>query len=122
MNRRVPQPRMDAARRDPERHGFWPAFAVALLALFLIAAGAQRSTGVGTVDGRAARETQLIKAFAVGGVQFADRVAVSEPPVPTGDPMIDAEAFARWDREQAAAEAPAWRVRVDPSAKTPCPT
>ena len=69
-----------------------------------------------------ARETQLIKAFSSGGLQFADALAPSPPPKPTGDPVADAAALARWDQEQAGAEPPTWRVRVDPFAKTPCPT
>ncbi len=122
MFQRVPQPPVDAARRNPERHGFWPGLVVTLMGLMLLVAGALRSTAVGTIEDRSARETELIRAFAMGGLQYADRLEPAEPPMPTGDPAADAAALARWDQEQASAELPTWRLRVDTTAKTPCPT
>ena len=76
--------------------------------------GARHLTGVDTVEGDTAWETQLMKAFSSGGLQFADQVA--PPPPPKGG---DAEALARWAKQSAP---PAWKVRVDAGAKTPCPT
>jgi hypothetical protein len=122
MFQRVPQPPVDAARRDPERHGFWAGLVVTLIGLMLLLAGALRSTAVNTIEDRPARETELVRAFALGGLQYADQMEPPTPPVPTGDPVADAEALARWDQEQANAEAPTWRLRVDTTAKTPCPT
>jgi hypothetical protein len=122
MFRRVAQPPLNPVRRDPERHGFWPGSIVAAIGLGLVLIGAQRSTGLSTTDGQPARETELIRAFSHGGLQYADRMTPRPPPVPTGDPAVDAAALTRWDREQASAETPAWKLRVDPWAKTPCPT
>jgi len=122
MFQRVPQPPVDPAQRDAERHGFWPGFSILLIGALLVFGGAQRLTGLDTVEGNSAWETQLIKAFSSGGLQYADQLAPPAPPRPTGDPAADAAALARWDKEQTGATPPSWRVRVDTGAKTPCPT
>jgi hypothetical protein len=122
MFQRVPQPPVDPARRNPERHSFWPGFIVAMAGLLLVLAGAQRSTGVSTVEGDRAGETEFMKAFTAGGIQYADQLTPPEPPKPTGNPAADAAAFARWDKQMASAEPVTWKIRVDTSAKDPCPT
>ena len=114
---RVPQPPLNPALRDVEHHDFWPGFIAALIGLILAFCGARHLTRVDTVDGGSAWETQLIKAFAFDGLQYADKMA--PPPPPPGD---DPEAFERWARQTREAQPPAWKVRVDTAANTPCPT
>jgi hypothetical protein len=115
--RRVAQPPVDPASRDLERHDFWPGFVVALIGAILLFCGARNVTDVQTVEGGSAWETQLVRAFAFSGLQFADQVA--SPPPPSGD---DPAAMERWARENRHFEMPTWKVRVDTAAKTPCPT
>ena len=114
---RVPQPPLNPALRDLEHRDFWPGFIATLIGLILAFCGARHLTGVDTVDGGSAWETQLIKAFAFDGLQFASKL--ESPPPPPGD---DPEAFERWARQNQNAEPPTWKVRVDTAAKTPCPT
>ncbi len=115
--RRVPQPPLNSAARDVERHGFWPGFVAVLIGAALVFFGARRVTGIDTVDGGSASEPQLIKAFAFDGLQYADRMA--PPPPPPGD---DPEALRRWAMNNRKPEERSWKVRVDTSARTPCPT
>lgn len=117
MLKRVPQPPINPAARERERHDFWPGFVAVLLGLALTFCGARHLTGVETVDGGTASETQLIKAYSFDGLQYADNMA--PPPPPKGD---DPEALDRWARQSAEAQKPTWKVRVDTAAKTPCPT
>jgi hypothetical protein len=117
MFKRVPQPPINPAARDRELRDFWPGFVAVLLGAVLTFCGARHLTGVETVDGGTAWETQLIKAYSFDGLQYADRVA--SPPPPKSD---DPEALDRWARQRAEAAAPTWTVRVDTAAKTPCPT
>jgi len=114
---RVPQPPVNPALRDLERHDFWPGFIAALIGIILTFCGARHLTNVDTADGGNAWETQLVKAFTFDGLQYADKM--SPPPPPKGD---DPEAFKRWVEKSRNAEAPTWKVRVDTAAKTPCPT
>ncbi len=114
---RVAQPPVNPALRDVEHHDFWLGFVAALIGLILVICGARHLTNIDTVDGANAWETQLIRAFAFSGLQYADQLA--PPPPPRGD---DPEAFERWARQNRDAEAPTWKVRVDTAAKTPCPT
>ncbi len=115
--RRVPQPPLNPASRDVERHDFWPGLVVVLIGAIVLFCGARRATIIDTVDGGSASEPQLIMAFAFDGLQYADRMA--PPPPPKGD---DPDALERWARDTRKAEAPTWKVRVDTSARTPCPT
>ncbi|HTY88921.1 MAG TPA: hypothetical protein VMB80_15765 [Candidatus Acidoferrum sp.] len=117
----MPQPPVNPALRDLERHDFWPGFAATLAGVVLAFCGVQHWTGVDTVDGRAAAETQLIKAFSSGGLQYASELPPPAPPQ-LEDPAAQAEALDRWARQQASAAPPNWTVRVDTDAKTPCPT
>ena len=114
---RVPQPPVNPALRALEHRDFWPGFIAALIGIILAFCGVRHLTGVDTVDGGNAWETQLIKAFTFDGLQYASKV--SSPPPPRGD---DPEALERWARQRREAEAPTWKVRVDTAAKTPCPT
>ena len=115
--RRIPQPPVNPAARATERHDFWPGFIAVLIGAILAFCGARRVTNIDTVDGGSASEPQLVMAFAFDGLQFASRVSPPRPP--RGD---DPEALQRWAREQRKAETPTWKVRVDTSARTPCPT
>ena len=114
---RIPQPPVNPALRDVERHDFWLGFIAALIGIILTFCGARHLTAVDTVDGGNAWETQLIKAFAFDGLQYADKM--SPPPPPRGD---DPDALERWARQNRETEAPTWKIRVDTAAKTPCPT
>ncbi len=115
--RRVPQPPVDPALRDVEHHDFWPGLVAVLIGGVLAFCGFQRLTAIDTVDGGNASEPQLIMAFAFDGLQYADRMAPPRPPK-----SDDPEAMERWARDRAKDEAPSWKVRVDTSARTPCPT
>ncbi len=117
MFHRVPQPPVNPARRDLEHHDFWPGFVAVLIGLILILCGAMHSTGVPTVDGGPASETQLMMAYCFDGLQYADRMAAPPPPA-----VDDPEALERWARENARKPPPTWTVRVDTAANTPCPT
>jgi len=121
MFKRVPQPPVNPALRDVERHDFWPGFAAALAGVIVAFCGARHLTSVDTVDGSTAWEIQLVKAFSSGGVQYASQIAPPPPPK-LDDPAAEAEALDRWAKQQANATPPKWKVRVDPDAKTPCPT
>jgi hypothetical protein len=118
--RRVPQPPINPATRDPERHEFWAGLVAAVIGLLLVYAGLKHSTGIDTVEGDAAGELQLIKAFALGGLRYPE--PASPPPLRSDDPEASAEALDRWAKQQAQAQPPTWKVRVDTAAKTPCPT
>jgi hypothetical protein len=121
MFKRVPQPPLDSSLRARESHDFWPGFAVLLIGAALTFCGARHLTGVDTVDGNSARETQLVKAFTSGGLQYPDQIAPVPPPR-LDDSANPGEALDRWAKQQAHAQLPAWKVRVDAGAKTPCPT
>jgi hypothetical protein len=121
MFKRVPQPPVNPALRDTERHDFWPGFIAILIGVALVFCGARHLTGVDTTAGSTAWETQLIQAFSVGGIQYADRLATPPPPKPDNSPA-SAEALERWARENANASPPTWKVRVDIGAKKACPT
>jgi hypothetical protein len=119
MFRRVSQPPVNPGLRDPERHGFWLGCIVALAGVALAYCGSRHVTAIETVDGGIASETQLMKAYSTSGLQFPDQIAPPPPPKPEAGP----EALALWARQTAkAAEPPRWKVRVDTSAKEPCPT
>ncbi len=119
--RRIPQPPVNPAIRDVERHEFWLGFIVVLMGGILAACGALHLTRVDTAQGGTAWETQLMKAFASSGLQYASRLPLSVPPK-LDDPVAQAEAFERWRIEQANAKPPTWIVRVDTEAKAACPT
>jgi hypothetical protein len=114
---RIPQLPISPALRDVEHHHFWPGFALGLIGLILAFGGLRHLTNVDTVDGGNAWETQLTKAFSFSGLQYADRM--SPPPPPRGD---DPEAMERWARQTREIETATWKVRVDTTASTPCPT
>lgn len=119
--RRIPQPPVDASQRALEQHRFWPGFLVALLGAFLILGGLGHVTRIETVDGASTWETQLVKAFSSGGLQYPK--ATLAPPAPKpGDPAATAAALERWAQAQAQATESPWKVRVDTAAATPCPT
>ncbi|MGA2747958.1 MAG: hypothetical protein ABSG59_04205 [Verrucomicrobiota bacterium] len=121
MFKPVPQPPVNPSLRALERHDFWPGFVMALGGLVVAFCGAWHLTNVDSVDGGTASETQLIKALSCGGLQFADQM----PPPPPPDfkaAANPAEALDRWAGQQAAAQPPAWKIRVNAGAKTPCPT
>jgi hypothetical protein len=121
MFKKVPQPPVNPALRDLEHHGFRAGFTVALIGLALVFFGERHLTRMDTAGGGSAWETQLIKAFSSGGLQYADKIAPPPPPR-LDDPAAAAEALERWAKTQANAAPPTWKIRVDTEAKTPCPT
>jgi hypothetical protein len=121
MFQRVPQPPVNRALRAREGHDFRVGLVAALAGAAVLLCGALHLTHVGTVDGGTARETQLVKAFASGGLQYPDQVG--PPPPPKLDGVANpAEALDRWAKQRAAFQPPTWKIRVDTAAETPCPT
>lgn len=119
--KRVPQPPIKPALRDVERHDFWPGVVAALAGGVVLFCGAWHLTGVDTVAGGTASEIQLVKAFSSSGLQYASEQA--PPPPPNLEGVANpAEALDRWAKQQANAEPPNWKVRVDTAAAAPCPT
>jgi hypothetical protein len=118
---RIPQPPVNPALRAREIHDFWPGFVATVAGLVVVFCGARHLTGVETVDGDIAWETQLIKAFTSGGVQYASQQPPPAPPNLEGVANPD-EALARWAKEQDDRQPPAWKIRVDLGAQAACPT
>ena len=117
MSRKVAQPPINRLARDPERRDFGPGLVLALIGVLVALCGARHLTGVETLAGNTAWETQLIRAFTVGGLQFP---APAPPPLlleATGAGPPSAAAV-RAAPISAAPVAP----RVDTGANTPCPT
>ena len=119
--KRVPQPPVNPALRNVERHDFWPGFVAVVAGVVLAFCGVRHLNGMDTVTGNTASEIQLVKAFSSGGLQFADQLAPPPPPN-LADAAAEAEALDRWAKQQANATPPTWKVRVDTAAATPCPT
>jgi len=112
---------VNPALRPSERHDFWAGFVVALAGVVLAFSGARHLTNVDTTDGNTALETQLVKAFSSGGVQYASQQPA--PPPPNLDGVANpAEALDRWAKQQANAQPAAWKIRIDLGAKAACPT
>ena len=120
MNR-VPQPPVNPALRDLERHGFWPGFVAVTAGMALAFCGLRHLTSLGTVTGNTASEIQLVKAFSSAGLQYASEWAPPPPPR-LADPTAQAEALDRWAKAQANLAPPTWKIRVDTAAAAPCPT
>lgn len=121
MLKRVDQPPVNAALRPREGHDFWPGFVLVLAGAVLTICGARHLTGVDTVDGNTAKETQLVKAFSSDGLQYPDEVA--PPPPPNLEAVADpSAALENWAKQQANIQPPTWKIRVDLGAKAACPT
>jgi hypothetical protein len=120
MNR-VPQPPVNPAARAQERHDFWPGLVVAIAGAAVLFCGARHLTSVDTADGNSAWETQLMKAFSTGGMQYASEQP--PPPPPNLEGVANpSEALDRWAKQQANAQPLSWKIRVDLGAKAACPT
>jgi hypothetical protein len=116
---RVPQPPVNPLVRNTEQHDFWPGAVVAAIALIILFCGAHRVTSMDTLDGESARESQLVKAFARGGLQFQEASAKLDP-VAFADP---AAAAAAMDKASRIADLPLReRYKVNTGAVDPCPT
>jgi len=121
MFKRIPQPPVSRSLRAREGHDFWGGFVVALTGAALLYCGARHLTKVETVDGGTAWESQLVKAFSASGLKYG--ADVQPPPPPRLDNVANpAEALDRWAKAKAAFQPPAWKIRVDTAAHTPCPT
>ncbi len=119
--KRIPQPPINPAKRPLELHEFWPGFIATVIGAAIVFCGARHQTGVDTSKGSAAWETQLVKAFSSGGVQYASEQPA--PPPPNLDGVANpAEVLDRWAKNQGKAQPPAWKIRVDLGAKAACPT
>jgi hypothetical protein len=121
MFKRVPQPPISPALRSREEHDFWAGFVVVFIGAALLLCGVRHLTAVETVAGGTAWETQLVKAYSSGGLEYP-HLSAPPPPARSGDPAMDAAALDRWAKQNANYTPPSWKVRVDTSAKTPCPT
>ena len=121
LMRRILQPPVDPALRDREHHTFWLPFIGSAVCVVLIFCGARHLTGIETVDGSTAWETQLVKAYASGGLKYAEVSSAPPAPVP-GDPTATALALERWERQKMSEASGPRKVRVDTAAATPCPT
>lgn len=119
MFQRVSQPPVNPARRDPERHDFWPPFILVLIAGILLLCGGWHRTNLETTEGDAAREVQIIKSFASGGLQAVDSAAVPDP-ASFSDPAAAAAALERMARAEARGSR--LKYRVNTGAADPCPT
>jgi hypothetical protein len=119
MRDRFKQPPIQPALRDAEHHDFWPGLVGALMGLILLLTGARHLTGVETTDGGGAWETQLIKAFSSGGLDYKDTTA---RPAVTGPPDTPGQFLPPGQSDEPPEGGPIWTVRVNLGAKTPCPT
>lgn len=117
--KRIPQPPINPALRDPERHDFWTGFVLVLVSLFVLVCGATHITNVDTVEGSTAREAQLVKAFTSGGLEFTTPEAMPKPAEP-GDPAAEAKALEQMER--VTARQAKGKYRVNTGAQVPCPT
>jgi hypothetical protein len=112
---------VNPAQRALERHDFWPGFVATVAGVVIIFCGARHLTSVETTGSSAAWETQLVKAYSCGGVQYASEQA--PPPPPNLEGVANpAEALDRWAKNQANYQPPSWKIRVDLDAKAACPT
>jgi hypothetical protein len=116
---RIPQPPIRPRQRGTEDRDFWPAFIVVVVAILLLYTGANHQTRLETLDGHAASATQLIQAFATGGLIF-EQPAIPSDPALFDDPIL---AAAEMDRAAEIADLPLRdRYRVNTGAVDPCPT
>jgi hypothetical protein len=122
MFRRVAQPALNPASRNREEHDLWTGLVLALVGLGMVLCGARHLTAVPTVAGGTAWETQLVKAYATGGLEYPKMEPPPPPKENEEDPARSAAAFEKWAKQAEEFKAPTWKVRVDTSAKTPCPT
>lgn len=120
MLRRVPQPPVQPASRAIEARGFWPGLVAGLIGFASLAVGAAHLTTIPTTDGDRAREMELVRAFAYGGLRHGE--AAPMPPRPTGDPVYDMAAMERWQKDISEHNSKAAKLRVDTGAKAACPT
>jgi hypothetical protein len=92
MLTRVAQPPIDPARRPAEQHSFWPGLVPVLVGVAFLLCGATHITEIETTEGGAAREFQLVKAFARGGLHFSGATAPLDRSI-LNDPNAAAAAF-----------------------------
>jgi hypothetical protein len=119
QRKRVPQPPVNPLLRTTEQHDFWPGAILAAVALILVFSGARHLTNLETLDGSSTWETELITAFARGGLQFHN-ASVTFDPAMHADP---AAAAAAMDEAARIADLPLRaRYRVNTGAVDPCPT
>ncbi len=109
------------AQRLTESRSFWPGFILCLAGLLLALFGLGRITAVEKVSGDLALETDVNMAIAHGGVQLTgEEQQLTEPQTEpaarahaTEGTLADAQLRVRSAKS---------RLRIDLSAKEPCPT
>ena len=115
---RVPQPPVNPALRDVERHDFWPGFVAALIGIILMFCGARHLTGGGYGGWRQRLGNPVDQSLCLRRPAIC-RSRWRRPRRREG--MTPRRSNAGPGRT-ATTEAPTWKVRVDTAAKTPCPT
>jgi hypothetical protein len=105
--------------RDREHHDFWSGLVAVLIGVVLLVSGATHLTGIETLEGSAAREVQLVKAFAKGGLEWYEPPPIIVPN-PEQDPAGAAAAYAQMERAQV--QPARGKYRVNTGAVDPCPT
>lgn len=99
----------------------WTGAVLAGLGVLLVVAGWSHQTQLEAVSGGPVWERELLQAFAHGGLRYA--AADSSVPPSDGDATAIAKALDEQERrQQAEGTGRRSKVRVDTSAKTPCPT
>jgi hypothetical protein len=116
---RVAQPPINPALRRAEQPSFWTGLALLLVAFIFLLSGATHLTGIETTDGKPAREFELVKAFARGGLIDANAPAPLDLSI-LDDPSAAAAAFEQLDRQST--QPRKMKYRVDSGAANPCPT
>ncbi|MCX8109008.1 MAG: hypothetical protein N3G20_09410 [Verrucomicrobiae bacterium] len=112
-----PEPKPDPAGQGQ----FWAGGTIAIIGLFLIVVGLRHVTGVETLEGDFARETQLVRAFTTGGLKYDSQAAPAESPG-QATPRRPGAIPGYTDQANPPKPPRTGRVRVDPTALTPCPT
>lgn len=121
MIQQTPQPPINRLTRQTEEHDFWTGTVVAVIGLLFFIVGLRHLTGIETLDGNSAWETQIVKAFSTSGLRYGESTAAVSPALPD----ISAEAKSPLDHFNKAGTKKSHsigRVRVDAGASTPCPT
>jgi hypothetical protein len=122
MAKRVPQPPIDRELRPSEDRA--PLLGLCVLAIGLLCAGIGwcRFTRVETVEGVAARESQINLAFAHGGLTKVKSTALVKPPPGAEPPSWMKDQAGIKDLPEVPAPASLKNLKINLQARTPCPT
>jgi hypothetical protein len=121
MHKRVGQPPICRESRPSERRSYGAGLVAATLGFGLVLVGFGRMTGVETVTGDPAREAEINRAIAHGGV-----VRIPAPPPSTLTPGIDGPGWPQLDPGSIPPSMTSTSVKpglkIDLRAKAACPT